>query len=475
MILGDTKYLLLLFVVTAIFSLLKNKEIKIIYLLVVSICYYLTFSIYNLPILIYIIFFAFYGGICIEKYREYKYINYLFILIIICTLLPLLLYKYIIPIIAGIGVVDKANWSVDIHNLWIPIGISFYTFSTLGYLIDVYTENTQREKSFLNIALFCSFFPYVTSGPIPRSNAILDQFNDIRDFEAENAIKGIYIILTGVALKMGVAEHLFNDSNKIFDNLIHSTSIEIFFSTIFFTIQLYTDFYGYTLIAIGSALIFGIKINNNFKQPFFAETIVEFWKRWHISLTNWLRDYLYMPISFSLRKHQFIGTYFAAFFTLFIVGIWHGTGIGYFIFGIVHGILLILSMSTISYRNKLINFYKIPKKIIFITRLIITFLIVNFSLVLVRSKDLTESMYIYKRIFSLSGYRGLIDFINNHNMSFILIFIVLVGDYIIEAKLNNKVKLPMLAKKTFLAICVSIIVYSNYSTYTIKPFIYFQF
>lgn len=221
-------------------------------------------------------------------------------------------------------------------QLMLPVGISFYTFQTLGYLIDVYRGKYCAERHFGYYCLFVSFFPQLLSGPIARGDALLPQLKEVRTFDAAKASYGLKLMAVGYFKKLVVAGLLTPTVDNIHGNPENYIGFVYIIATIMFALQIYCDFSGYTDIAIGCAALFGIRLSENFKSPYFSHSIREFWSRWHISLSNWFRDYVYIPLGGN-RVSKFRHT-INLMLTFLISGLWHGAGINYILWGGIHGI-----------------------------------------------------------------------------------------------------------------------------------------
>ena len=237
------------------------------------------------------------------------------------------MYKYLLPLFLA-STRAGPNWQLTNAELTIPIGLSFYTFAAVGYLVDVALSIIPAERSIFRVALFCGFFPIVTAGPIPRTS-IVPQFDFMRPFTSDRAMAAITELLTGTVMKFWIADILGATSSAVFSDLAHSPPLEQLVAAIVFAFQLYADFAGYSLIAIGSARLLGVDLPANFRQPFLADSIPEFWRRWHISFLSWLRDYVYLPLIFSWRRLPRLASAAATFIVLTLVGIWHGAGWGF--------------------------------------------------------------------------------------------------------------------------------------------------
>ena len=242
------------------------------------------------------------------------------------------------------------NWieawsSVGVHmDPWslkviLPVGISFYTFQTLSYSIDIYRRRLQPTKNLIDFAAFVSFFPQLVAGPIERASALLPQISARRKFEYEEGVSGLRLILWGMFKKVVVADTCAIYVNDVFANYTEYSGPTLMMGAVFFAFQIYGDFSGYSDIAIGTARLFGIKLMTNFKTPYFARDIAEFWRRWHISLSTWFRDYLYIPLGGSrVGKWKAVRNTFVIFL---VSGFWHGANWTFIVWGLIHALLFL--------------------------------------------------------------------------------------------------------------------------------------
>ena len=233
-------------------------------------------------------------------------------------------------------------------NIILPVGISFYTFQTLSYSIDIYKGKIKHTNDFISFAGFVSFFPQLVAGPIERASRLLPQFLHKRTFNYEVAITGLSLICYGFFKKIVIADRLAIYVNNVFGNIDNANTISLLLAIIFFSFQIYADFSGYSLIARGTAKLLGFNLIINFNKPYIAENIQDFWKRWHISLSTWFRDYVYIPLGGNkVLKWRW---YYNILITFLISGIWHGANWTFLIWGLIHGLYLIFYME-IKQRN----------------------------------------------------------------------------------------------------------------------------
>lgn len=224
-------------------------------------------------------------------------------------------------------------------NIVLPVGISFYTFQTISYSIDIYRGQTKPARNFIDFALFVSYFPQLVAGPIERSSRLLPQLQKQRSVSSDDFVQGLYLIVSGLFMKIVVADNMASITNAIYGTPTDQLSgMDYLVATWCFAIQIYGDFYGYSAIARGISRWMGVRLMTNFRMPYFATNPSDFWQRWHISLSSWLRDYLYIPLGGN-RKGSLM-TYRNLMLTMFLGGLWHGAGWTFVIWGIFHGALL---------------------------------------------------------------------------------------------------------------------------------------
>ena len=254
--------------------------------------------------------------------------------------------------------VGAAPISVTTLNIILPVGISFYTFKELSYVIDVYRRKISAAGNFIEFLAFVSFFPQLIAGPIDRAQSFLVQFAQERVFRIKEAVDGCRQMLWGFFKKIFIADTLAVAVNNTYSNLYDVSGDQLLIATILFSFQLYCDFSGYSDIAIGTAKLFGFRLMSNFNYPYFSRSITEFWRRWHISLSEWLRDYLYYPLIFSRRNKTKIWLYLSTFITFALIGLWHGAGWNYIVMGMIFGFFLVLD----SMIKNVIRNFKIYKR-----------------------------------------------------------------------------------------------------------------
>lgn len=272
----------------------------------------------------------------------------------------------------------------------LPVGISFYTFQTLSYSIDVYRKKIQPEKHFGKFALFVAFFPQLVAGPIERAGKLIPQLTQKKEFISNETIShAAQLIIWGLFKKVVVADNLAILVDHIYNYPQFQNGGTLAFTTILFTIQIYADFSGYTDIAIGSAKLFGVNLSKNFKTPYFSQSINEFWKRWHITLSQWLRDYVYIPLGGNKkgRIRQLINL----FITFFLAGLWHGASFTFVIWGLIHASLVVL--------EKIFGIDKPAEKwFVRMIRIGINFILISITMIPVRAESIDQMILIFNTL-----------------------------------------------------------------------------
>jgi len=298
--------------------------------------------------------------------------------------------------------VAQVGWQVSPStlNVILPVGISFYTFHGLSYVIDIYKDRIKAERNFIDYAVFVSFFPLLVAGPIERATHLLPQIQKRRTFDYATAVNGLKQILWGLFKKIVIADQCAQYANMIFNNSEQYSGSTLVMGALFFTFQIYGDFSGYSDIALGTARLFGIDLLRNFAFPYFSRDIAEFWRRWHISLSSWFRDYLYIPLGGSKG-----GTWMKVrnTFIIFIVsGFWHGANWTFIIWGLLNALYIMPSIIFNTNRNHLDivaqgRYFPTFREVI---AMVVTFSLTVFAWIFFRAKDVTHAFSYIGQIFS---------------------------------------------------------------------------
>lgn len=287
-------------------------------------------------------------------------------------------------------------------NIILPVGISFYTFQTLSYTIDVYRKKLEPCKSWISFFAFVSFFPQLVAGPIERATNLIPQFNQVRSFDYKKSIDGLRQILWGLFKKIVIADNCATFVNSVYDTPLQHDGSTLFVASIFFTFQIYCDFSGYSDIAIGTSRLFGFRLMKNFAFPYFSRDIAEFWRRWHISLSTWFRDYLYIPLGGSRGSlHKTIRNVFIIFV---VSGFWHGANWTFIFWGTLNALFI---MPSIIFKKNRVNLNVVAENQSLPTtretiQLLLTFLLAVFAWIFFRSSSLGNAFDVIGQIFSTS-------------------------------------------------------------------------
>ncbi|MBX7226697.1 MAG: MBOAT family protein [Chitinophagales bacterium] len=399
MLFNSFQFAIFWIVVTSTYFLLPHR-LRWLLLLISSCYFYMVFKPIYILILGFTIVIDYFAGIMIEQAEGAKRKQYL-------------LYS----LIANIGVLAvfkywnffNENFSFLTQNLGfqnpipmleilLPIGLSFHTFQAMSYTIEVYRGHQKAETHFGIYALYVMFYPQLVAGPIERPQNVLHQYHEKHKFNYYNLVEGLKYMIIGFFKKVVIADRLAMMADVVYNNPTQHEGIPVILATFFFSIQIYCDFSGYSDIAIGTAKIMGFDLMDNFRVPYYSTSISEFWKRWHISLSTWFRDYLY--ISMGGNRTSKPRWYFNLFFTFLVSGFWHGANWTFIIWGAIHGFYLVFAIVTENIRshiNKALGLVKVPFLLHFV-QMIITYLLVCFAWIFFRARNVTDAFEIIRRI-----------------------------------------------------------------------------
>ena len=416
-------------------------------------------------------------GELVERADRKKYL----LISVLSNLSILFAFKYFNFLSGSFGMAINflgLDFNAPLLNVLLPVGISFYTFQTLSYSIDIYYGNIKPEKRLLNFALYVSFFPQLVAGPIERAKRLLPQFEHSYKFEYERVKNGLILIFWGLFKKVIIADRVADYVNVVFTEPIVFNGLTVWVSSFFFYIQIYCDFSGYSDIAIGTAAILGYKLMVNFRQPFLAQDIQDFWSKWHISLTTWFRDYFYKELGG--KKKGKLRWYLNLVILFTAVGIWHGANWTFVVFGLIHGLVIVLTIIIRPYSiqlKKITGLYQL-KKINKTLNAIFCFLLVAFTTIFFRSSNIKEAFKLIHNAFDFSGqYAGFINAFHNSKdlyISIIVFGLLLLVEFLQERKLLVQVnQWPKIIKWALFGLGIaSLIILGKYNQ---EDFIYFQF
>lgn len=457
-----------------------NLKFQNVLLLVASYYFYSCWDWRFLFLLVFSTLLDYTTGIKIQDAGSVKLKRFWLWLSIVVNLGFLLTFKYynffissFAEALSGVGI--QANYTT--LNVILPVGISFYTFHGLSYIIDIYKDRIKAERNFIDYSLFVSFFPLLVAGPIERATHLLPQIVKPRKFEYAKAVDGLRQILWGLFKKVVVADNCAGFANQIFNNHTDYSGGTLILGAIFFTIQIYCDFSGYSDIALGTARLFGIELLRNFAFPYFSRDIAEFWRRWHISLSSWFRDYVYIPLGGSRggKMMQIRNT----MIIFLLSGFWHGANWTFIVWGGLHAIyflpLLIRNKNRqnmeIVAQGKQIPSFKETRGIL------TTFALVAFALIFFRATSLTHAFDYIFGMFSLQAGKGLeINMLFFTTVFFTLILFITEWinrekKFALEVSDAGSLQITFLRRAVYVMLVFAIFIYGGEN----QEFIYFQF
>ncbi len=463
-------------VILILYNLIPNN-LKVIFLLVASYLFYINLQpIYAVLLLgVTVCTYLFAKGIAQVKSEKNK--KLLLSLGIIVVIFPLFFYKYFGFINESINSL-LGYWGIGFSlptvKYLLPIGISFYTFMAIGYLVDVYNETIEFQKNFFSTGLFLSFFPIILSGPIERSDHFFPQLERLTNSKSEDLVAGARMMLWGYFMKLCVADRLGLYVDAVYNNVLNHSGTTLAFASILYPFQVYADLGGYSLLAIGVARCMGINIIENFKRPFFATSMSEFWRRWHISLIKWLTDYIYTPLSFCFRRWKIWGIFAALLLTFLISGIWHGAALTFIFWGLIQGVYLCIDAATHNRRSIFEEKHHLTKKWwwIGLTSLIV-FLLFAFSQIFGISDSIGQAYQVITKIFSDKG--DLFIDLNTLLNGLICLFILFIKDFLDEFSSKKYFTESKNSAVRYFAFSAMIILIIIFGVFDGNQFIYFQF
>lgn len=486
MIFNSLEFLIFLPIVYLLYWVIPKKY-KWIFLLLASYIFYMFWNATLIFLILFTTLVSYLAGIMISKNENQKIRKLWLALTIIVCLGVLFFFKYFnflansIVTILGLTGLKIQSFALD---LLLPVGISFYTFQTLSYVIDVYRRKINVEKHLGYYALYVSFFPQLVAGPIERPENLLPQLHNPKNFSTNDMVEGMKVALFGFVKKIAIADVLAIYVNNVYNNLTNQTGLSIVIATILFAFQIYCDFSGYSDIAIGVSKMMGYDLMENFNEPYKATSIKDFWSRWHISLSTWFRDYVYIPLGGNrCKKARHLTNLFIVFL---LSGLWHGANWTFVIWGALHGIYQVIGILTKSIRHKTYAKLKIDEngKFALLFKRFVTFSLVCVAWVFFRANSAHDILRIGKRLLlswgvSKSYFMRTIDGLSMNLISaFHVIFsltLLTILPKIVDSKerakrsVDNKVVYIVLAIIVVLSWCFTV------ANGTAGEFIYFQF
>ena len=473
MLFNSIEFLIFFPIVTLLFYLIPHKY-RWMLLLVASCFFYMWFIPKYILILLITIAIDYSAGILIEKWKDDKRRKKTWLVIsIVSTCAVLFIFKYLNFCSANlVALAQHFGWShpQKVLEIILPIGLSFHTFQSLSYVIEVYRGNHKAEHHFGYYALYVMFYPQLVTGPIERPQNLLRQLHEQKELQYDNIANGLRLILFGLFLKMVVADNLGTYVDKIYADPHAFSSGDILLGMLFYSFQIYGDFFGYSTIALGCALTMGFTLMDNFKTPYLSDSVQEFWRRWHISLSTWFRDYLYIPLGGNRVSIPRWALNTLIVFT--VCGIWHGANWTFMIWGFAYGILLIIErgLRNIHLFDKIEN--KTGKNILKICNIAKTFVVVTLLWSIFRATNFGN----LRDLFSALFHNGTVaSQLQVAPVAWIALVLFILIDVIIR---NSRFDVWCGRQKTVVRWCMyAFLIFAVIALSSVEeiPFIYFQF
>ena len=497
---NSVDFMLFFPIVLAVFFVIPSK-LRSIWLLIASYYFYMSWNPKYTILIALSTIITYISGILVEKYNTVDNKRFVLkkktviIVCLVCNLFILIFFKY------GDFLLDSMNIALRFFGIRIiyrrldfllPVGISFYTFQALGYIIDVYRGDVKAERNLLRYSLFVSFFPQLVAGPIERSKNLLNQIRNIEKIQLWNAKRvtsGVILMVWGFFMKMVIADRISILVDTVFDNYHMYGSTELCLAAIGFSLQIYCDFGSYSLIAAGASKTMGFTLMENFNTPYFSLNVKDFWNRWHISLSSWFRDYLYIPLGGSHRGK--LRRTANKLFVFLISGLWHGANWSFVAWGGIHGLYQIFSDILKTHSEKLFHKLRIKTDCFSwkLLQMMITFILINFAWIFFRADSIKDALEFILRIFIrptpwllFNGeiYNLGLNRVEMNILMFSFMLLLLVD--LIRYKKQMSLDTFLLEQNlwfrwfTIIFLIVMIFVYGEYGpTFDVKQFIYFQF
>lgn len=488
MLFNSLTFLVFFIIVTIAYFILPHK-IRWILLLAASCVFYMAWDPHLIVLIAFTIFANYYAAIEIHHSTRKSRKKRILAICMAVNFGMLFVFKYLgfmNSTVLGIASALNLNWPVKAINIILPMGISFYTFQASSYTIDVYRGTIKPEKHFGIFALFVMFFPQLVAGPIERSGNLLPQFYDRHRFDIYRVVSGIRIMLWGFFKKIVIADRVSMAVNTVYNSVIDYKGLYLVLATFLFAFQIYCDFSGYSDIAKGSARVLGFDLMDNFTNPYLSKSIKEFWRRWHISLSTWFMDYVYIPMGGNrvgeVKKYRNLLT------TFLVSGLWHGANWTFVLWGGIHGLYQILGGVSFSERSKIkkkLGLYN--TKIMNLLIILITFGLICLGWIFFRANSLSDAVYVVKNI--LAGLRGWADKqyiyevitgmgLNLYEMTIAataILFLVISEAFCGNKPVYNVIESKSAALRLIFYIITAVFILSAGVFYEAGAFIYFQF
>ena len=460
-------------VVTALYFALPHR-FRWAMLLAASCVFYMAFIPAYLLILLFTITVDYFAGLGIDAATG-RWRKVLLYVSLCANALILAVFKYfnfLNETLRSLAQPLGAHYEVPNLSLILPIGLSFHTFQSLSYVIEVYRGRFRAEKHFGLFALYVMFYPQLVAGPIERPQNLLPQFRVTHQFDYSRVTDGLRLMAWGLLLKVVVADNLAPAVDMVYGDVRHYAGFPLAAATVLFAFQIYCDFHAYSLIAIGTARVMGFSLMTNFRQPYLSSSIAEFWRRWHVSLSTWFRDYLYIPLGGNrVSSWRWLRNLLIVFA---VSGLWHGANWTYVIWGLLHGTYIAVSAWTQALRQRTVQAMGMGRwpVVLRTARIACTFFFVSFAWIFFRARTLTDAWYVITHIPLAS--RGA-ERLEVPVIALLGMVVVLVTDWLeqrepVPAIVSRQPLVPRWA--VYYAVVLTILVWGNFGS---REFIYFQF
>lgn len=455
-----------------------------IVLFISSYYFYMSWNVKYVILILFTTFISYACALGLERADAMKKKKVLIVSTMAASLGCLFFFKYFN--FASESVANILNlFTLQVHpitlNLLLPVGISFYTFQTLGYVIDVYRGEVKAEKNFGKYATFIAFFPQLVAGPIERTKNLMPQILEEHTFEYEKAASGLRLMAWGFFKKIVIADTLAVSVDTVYDSLRMYKGFPLLAASVLFSVQIYCDFAGYSDIAIGTARLFGIELMKNFDSPYFSTSVKDFWARWHISLSTWLRDYIYIPLGGNrVSKGR---NAFNLMATFLISGLWHGASWTYVVWGGIHGLAQVLEKFLFKVKKK--EKIQKPGGIKWWVSVVVTFLFATFAWIFFRAETIGDAIYVLQNMFygitnpslyvsQITTYLGM-DKLTLLGMIISVGMLAVFDYYSLTVDVLGKVKEKKRAVRWIIYVVFILFLIFNVPATSGQEFIYFQF
>ncbi len=475
----STSFFLFLFLVLLIFyrMFFKSKNLKIYTLIIFSLFFYYRNSGYFFLLLFFSTFINFYLGNWLYKSKSAAFKRFLFLSAVIIDIGLLVYFKYTNFILQIFNELHAGHFQP--LDILLPVGISFYTFKAMSYTIELYIGTMEPTFSLRNFCLYMFFFPNILAGPIDRAAAFLPQLQDDFNVTKEDIGRAVFLILCGLFKKNVIADYIgLNFVDRVFQVPLRFTGVENLLASYAYMMQIHCDFSGYTDMAIGISLLLGFKLMDNFNIPFRASSIAEYWRRWHISLSTWLLDYMFKPLQMKFRRLRIYGSAIAIFITFLAVGIWHGANWTFVVFGLFHSTYLAVSLITQKYRTAFYNKVGLSgTKTLKFFQTLITFHLILITAVIFRADSLQTAYQVFHQIFRFFHGAVFFQWVVGYSKVFYLLLLGYILHFIpkhVDLKIQKWITAsPVYVQALLVALMIMLVV--QVQSAQLQPVIYFNF